>query len=430
MRYLFVNVVLLLSLLGGQNQSAFIPQSSIQFRNATVVSNYPDGITFRIEICGRPANSSVVFYYSTDLDMKQYGWWTKELWSLDEGQTADNCDKRKFTLQIKELDLPPLSPVRYYWSVVQGKNTSQSPRYIYFCKDGRYNWKSVKDANFVVWWHDRPDSFGQEVLSIADTASQDQSRFYSMSLDSPINVVIANSSDEFFAWQSEENYAGGLAYPELNLTVQLVDEQHNYQTWLDDVIPHEISHIYFGHLVDRYSGVPYWLNEGLATYQEYSQHYEEWQDVRNAYDQNHVLSLKDLEYTFGENEEDARLAYAESYYAVLYMEEFYGPQAVSTLFVEFKNGRTENYAFDKVFGRNAEDFEKDYKLWLEKRIETAPPNTSHQKALSASESNWLFAILVLLCSLPFLFVALGAGAVMILWKLISVSSKKDKSTVS
>ncbi|HEX9332938.1 MAG TPA: hypothetical protein VF896_13690, partial [Anaerolineales bacterium] len=265
MRYLFVNVVLLLSLLGGQNQSAFIPQSSIQFRNATVVSNYPDGITFRIEICGRPANSSVVCYYSTDLDMKQYGWWTKELWSLDEGQTADNCDKRKFTLQTKELDLPPLSPVRYYWSVAQGKNTSQSPRYIYFCKDGRYNWKSVKDANFVVWWHDRPDSFGQEVLSIADTASQDQSRFYSMSLDSPINVVIANSSDEFFAWQSEENYAGGLAYPELNLTVQLVDEQHNYQTWLDDVIPHEISHIYFGHLVDRYSGAPYWLNEGLAT---------------------------------------------------------------------------------------------------------------------------------------------------------------------
>src|SRR6266498_1984955 len=400
MKHTLIKMILLIGLFSGFSSPKPLQQSTIEFRNATVVSNYPDGVTFRIEICGRPVNSSVVLYYSTDLDISRYGQWTKERWSLDEGQTADNCDKRKFTLQTRELHLPPLSPIRYYWSLVQGKDTSQSPRYIYFCKDGKYNWKSMKDANFVVWWHDRPDSFGQEVLSIADTAAKDQSTFYSMALVSPINIVIANTSDEFFAWQSKENYAGGLAYPELNLTVGLVDEQHNHQSWLNDVIPHEISHIYFGHLVAQDSGAPYWLNEGLATYQEYSGHYEEWQYVRNAYDQNRVLSLKDLEYTFGENEGDARLAYAESYYAVLYMEEFYGPQTVSNLFVEFKNGRTENYAFDKVFGRNAEDFEKDYKLWLEKRIETAPPNTSHQKALSASQSNWLFAILVLLCSLP------------------------------
>ena len=428
MMHRLVSFLLLMGFLGGQT-SFLSPkqQNAIQFRNAKVESGYPDGLTFRVEICGRSTSSSVSFYYTTAADATQYWGWTEEKWSLDEGQTSDNCDRRKFYLETKDLEIPPFSPIRYYWSVKDGGKSSQSPHYIYYYRDAAFNWKSTGDSHFTIWWHDRPDSFGEEVLSLASRANEDQAKFYSLSLEAPIIIVIANSSDEFFAWQSEESYAGGMAFPDINLTIQMVDMGINYHDWLNDVIPHEISHIYFYHLVKRYSGAPYWLNEGLATYQEYNDHLYEWEDVKAVYANKHLLSLQDLEYDFGENDEDVDLAYAESYYAVLYMDEFYSREALSKLLTEFHNGSGEEAAFKSVFGRNPKEFESDFTAWLGKRIETPPPSSELQSFLSVAESNQLYFFLMAICSLPLCFVVFGAGISVIFWKLNKFGSKKNQT---
>jgi hypothetical protein len=418
MTHWFVSFLLLMGLLGGQiNFFAPKQQDVIHFRNVTVESHYPEGITFRIEICGRSASSNVFFYYTTAADTTQYAGWTEEKWSLDEGQTGDNCDERKFYLETKDFEIPPFSPIRYYWSVEDGGKTSQSSHYIYYYRDTSHEWKSTEDPHFIIWWHDRPDSFGDDVRSIASKANEDQAKFYSLSLQAPIVIVIVNSSEEFFAWQSEQSYAGGMAFPDINLTIQLVDGSVSYRDWLNDVIPHEISHIYFYNLVKRYSGAPYWLNEGLATYQEYNDHLYEWADIKDAYANKHLLSLRDLEYDFGDAEEDIDLAYAESYYAVLYMDEFYSREALSKLLTEFHNGSGEEAAFRNAFGKGPKEFESDFTVWLEKRIETPPPNTELQNYLSVAESNRLYFILLALCSLPVCFVVFGAGVVAILWKI-------------
>jgi hypothetical protein len=431
MPHWFVSFLLVVGLLGGQNSFLSTKQQgTIEFRNVKVESSYPDGITFRIEICGRPKSSDVAFYYTTSADATQYWGWTKEIWSLDEGQTSDNCDKRKFYLETKEFEIPPFSPIRYYWAVDHEEKTSQSPHYVYYYRDAAYDWKSMEDPNFVIWWHDRPDSFGQEVMSIASKANEDQAAFYSMTLSAPVIIVIANSSEEFFAWQTEENYAGGIAFPDINLTIQLVEGTMGHDDWLGDVIPHEISHIYFYNLAKRYSGAPHWLDEGLATYQEYNDHLYEWDVMRDAYASDHLLSLKDLEYDFGEDEDSIDIAYAESYYAVLYMDEFYGRASISTLLAEFGKGTGETAAFQSAFGKTPEDFESDFTVWLAKRVETAPPDTKLQKSLSAEESNRLYFLLTALCSLPLCFVAFGAGIIAILWKLNNKISEGKNQTVN
>lgn len=431
MTHWFVSFLLLIGLLGGHNSllSAKL-QNTIEFRNVMVESRYPDGITFRIEICGRTTSSHVIFYHATSTDATQYWSWTEEKWSLDEGQTSDNCDRRKFYLETKEFEIPPFSPIRYYWAVKEEGKTSQSSYYVYYYRDTDYDWKSTEDTHFVIWWHDRPDSFGEEVLSIASQANEDQTKFYSLTLQSPIIIVITNSSEEFFAWQSEGSYAGGMAFPEINLTIQVVENRVNYRDWLGDVIPHEISHIYFHNLVKRHSGAPYWLNEGLATYLEFNDHLYEWEVVKNAYQANRILSLHDLEYDFGDDEEDIELAYAESYYAVVYMDEFYSREALSNLLTEFSKGTGETAAFQKVFGRTPEEFEGDFTVWLEKRIETPPPNTELQKYLSVAESNQLYFILMALCSLPLCLVAFGAGIIVIWWKLNDKFSTAKNQTVN
>ena len=425
MKHLLAGLLILLSFSNGfANLEPLLRQDEISFRNVNVESRFPEGITFRIEICGRPTPSSVIFNYTTSADATSYWGWTEEVWSEDEGQTLDNCDMRKFHLETKELEIPPFAPVKYYWSLEEGGTTlGRSPEYVYLYKDENFAWKSIEDERVSVWWHDRSDTFGQDVMAIASQAFDDQAAFYSLSLESPITIVIANTSEEFFAWQSEENYAGGMAFPDISLTVQFVEGEFGYYNWLNDVIPHEISHIYFYHLVKRYSGASYWLNEGLATYNEYSDHSNEWSALKLAYDENQTISLQDLEYGFGENTDKIDLAYAESYYAVLYMEEFYGKESISALLSEYKEGTSAEAAFEDSFGKNPEEFEDDFMTWLEDRLKTPPPNTERSGPESSSKKAVNLVLLLLSCL--GILMALGMGAVLVLaWVFTRNPSKK------
>ncbi len=429
MKLPFLNIFLLASLLGGFGHRGLpAQQEAVEFRNVKVQSNYPEGITFRIEICGRTPQSDVAFHYTTSKDATQYWGWTEETWTLDEGQTSDNCDKRKFYLETKEFEIPLFSQIKYYWSVEQNDKVSQSPHYIYYNRDASHDWKTLENRDFVILWHDRPAEFADEVMSIALMADQDQSKFYSLILESPITIVITNTEEEFDAWRAGDDYAWGMAFDENDLTIQYVPEDSGYRDWLYQVIPHEISHIYVGHLVERYSHVPHWLSEGLAKYQEYSDHRDEWFAIKEAYNTDGVRSLSELEDGFGDEETTVYYAYAEGYYAVLYMGEEYGPEALSTLLYEFGRGSNDDAAFFKAFGVSPIQFDSDYLVWLEKRIETAPPDTGIRKHMTVGEINRLYFLLVAMCTLPLCFIVLGAGMLVTIWKVVSASSAKEKMT--
>jgi hypothetical protein len=428
MKPLIANILLVVGMLMSPVGGVLpLQQDSITFQNVKVDSSYPEGITFRIEICGRPANSSVVFHYSLTPDDNSSWSWIEESWTVDEGQTTDNCDKRKFFLRTREDEIPPFAPVRYYWTVTEGSKVSgKSSTYLYSYQDGTYDRQSSEDQGVVIWWHDRPDTFAEEISTIATTAYQDQSAYYAISLDSPITIVIANSPEEFFAWQTEQESIGGIAFYEMYLTIQLVQVGDDYD-WINDVIPHEISHIFFNHLVKRYSGASHWLDEGLATYQEYSDHYYEWFVMKDGLEADNTLSLKDLEYDFGDNDEEVDLAYAESYYAVLYMHEYFGKEAVSTLLTEFRKGTSADPAFEKAFGKDTQKFEEDFIVWLKTRLKSPPPNTELQIQVPSPEAanNSYLTVVGIICMLPLCFFVLGAWLIGIAWVLnYSLSVKK------
>jgi peptidase MA superfamily protein len=430
MKPLFLNIALLLGLLGGAKNSAILSGPNVvEFRNARVESNYPDGITFRIEICGRSATSKPVFNYVVSGERSKSLSWTRKVVTVDEGDTTDGCEKRKYHLQTKELYVPPFSPVRYFWSVREGSTVKEkSEQYTYFYRDAAHDWKTLQNPNLAVWWHDRPGSFGEDVMRVATIAYSEQAASYSTSLQAPIVIVITNTKEEFFAWQEHESYAGGMAFPEMYLTIQLVENTSYYYTWLADVIPHEISHIYFNHAVKSYSGASYWLDEGMATYHEYSDHFDEWNAVRDGYDGDHILSLRDLEYGFKGEGKDIDLAYGESYYAVLYMDEVYGKDAIPALLAEYSKGTGGDTAFKTAFGKNRKEFESEFMVWLEKRVETPPPNTTLPSYESNNASGLFLVVMAGLCLSPLCFVAFGAGYIAFLWKLNNWLSVRRKNT--
>lgn len=430
MKYLLFNMLLLMGLYGQVGQPGLpTQQDSIEFRNAAVESHYPDRLTFRIEVCGVPRRAKVEIHYTTSYDSE---WWSGEDYTFMDGRTPDGCEKRRYYVSTKDDVIPPFSRIEYYWRVSDaGREISKSPSYYYFYRDTGHNWKTIADRNIMVRWHDRPDSFAQDVLSIASIAYHEQAEFYDGTLNVPLTIVITNTDEEFAAWKNEADYAAGMAFPESYLTIQSVEDQVDYRDWLSEVIPHEISHIYFGRLIEKQHFLPRWLDEGIATYLEYSDHWDEWRDIQGAYAADAIQPLTDLERDFGENDIEIYSSYAESYYAILYMDEVYGKESISTLLQEYSKGSTPENAFDQAFGVSPKQFSSDYMTWLETRIDTAPPSTElpGQGPLgSGAEALW--TIYTVLCLSALWFFGFGAGGIAVLWvvnDLVSVKEKKKNS---
>jgi hypothetical protein len=166
----------------------------------------------------------------------------------------------------------------------------------------------------------------------------------------------------------------------------------------------------------------------MATYHEYSDHFDEWNAVRDGYDGDHILSLRDLEYGFKGEGKDIDLAYGESYYAVLYMDEVYGKDAIPALLAEYSKGTGGDTAFKTAFGKNRKEFESEFMVWLEKRVETPPPNTTLPSYESNNASGLFLVVMAGLCLSPLCFVAFGAGYIAFLWKLNNWLSVRRKNT--
>lgn len=429
MKHLILNMLLLVVLFGQTGPSRVAAQTnSIEFRNATVENLYPDRLTFRIEVCGVPSKARVKISYTTDYASETTSWWYGEDFTFSDGRTPDGCEKRRHHVHTKDEVIPPFSRIEYYWSVSDdGREISRSPSYFYFYRDPDHRWATLGDRYIMVRWHDRPESFAQDVMSIASIAYREQAEFYDGSLNVPLTIVITNTEDEFAAWQSDADYAAGMAFPESYLTIQVVEDEVDYQDWLSDVIPHEISHIYFGRLIEKQRYLPRWLDEGIATYLEYSDHWDEWLDIQDAHDAGGLRPLEELEESFGDNDADIYFGYAQSYYAILYMDEVYGKESISTLLQEYRRGGTPENAFDKAFGVSPKQFGSDYLAWLETRIETAPPSTklpSQTPLTSGTDALW--TVYTILCLSALWFFGFGAGGIAVLWVLNELFSGKEK----
>jgi hypothetical protein len=228
------------------------------------------------------------------------------------------------------------------------------------------NWNSGKIA---VFWHDRPVQLGQQILAIAKKADQTQAQLFGLELKHPYRIVIFNTEEEFFGWNVDSSdYVAGQSYPFYDLTVQIVKDDS--LEWLNDVIPHEISHLYFEQVTyhpKAESYPPAWLNEGVAVYNEFSDHSYEDQILRKAATRDGIMPLYELANTFGEDDDRVDLAYAEGYSAVSYLMGQYGCDGLKKLMNSYRRGVSTDEAFTSVINKTSTVFEMEWKAWLKEK---------------------------------------------------------------
>lgn len=261
----------------------------------------------------------------------------------------------------------PSTPYLFKWRITDAAgNVAESPEELVRFDDTRYDWDVVENAQVSVWTHDRRAAFGEEVFDVANEAVARQRALFGEELTFPIYIIIYNDFEEFAEWQTvRREWVGGQAYPDLGITTQIVTDSIFMGSWLRDVIPHEISHLYFYQVSDNGAApTPTWLNEGVAQYNEFHSSADAVQHARDAARNGRVLLLSTLESGFGGDDARILLAYDTAVSAVAYLVETYGEGGMADLLRAYRAGYVTREAFPQALGVSYDAFQRGWLAWL------------------------------------------------------------------
>ncbi|MBT7074647.1 MAG: hypothetical protein HN922_07035 [Anaerolineae bacterium] len=352
---LLIIVVLCLQPLGSI-RSAYA-ENTIQFSEESVKNNFPDELVFRVKVSSSAGEIVGAKFVSTNDSYYSSRSYSRKIIEIE----ASNEVFLEYIFDTRDSTTPPMMPYTYFWEVEDedGNRYESEPITIRY-DDTRYDWQTLENDDIGVWWHDRPASFGETIFDIAKKAVKLQNKLFQTDLDYKMRIVIYNSSDEFAAWHSlAHDWVGGETYGNYGITAQIVEDTSYQKSWLNNVIPHEISHLYFAQITHNPTvSVPVWLNEGVAQYNEFIDHEWEFGKVRDAAKKGDIIPLSSLANGFGAfNEERVYLAYYESVSAVSYFVETYGSENLSALLSAYKEGQLTDEAFKSAIGIGVGEFE-------------------------------------------------------------------------
>jgi len=356
-------IILLFTALVLQSTAQITPalaQNSISFSITEVENHFPDEMVFRVTVTSTGADILSAKFAFTNDNLYGSRSYTKDPIEFSPGPTV----QLTYTMDTRDITTPPMMSYLYHWEVEDADgNKVQSEEVSIRYDDNRYDWQILENKDISVWWHDRPETFGQTIFDIASEAVSFQQELFQADLDFQTRIVISNTQEEFNSWRNvEHDWIGGQTFSNFGITNQIVEGEYYLDTWLNGVIPHEISHIFFNQVVyNRTVNVPVWLNEGLAQYNEFITHEREMGLVETAAKGGSLVPLTALEDGFGSyNVDRVYLSYAEAYSAAAYLVETYGNEGLSALLAAYKKGEPTDEAFQTALGVSADQFEIDW----------------------------------------------------------------------
>jgi hypothetical protein len=246
--------------------------------------------------------------------------------------------------------------------------------------DDSVKWNTL-DGNIVrVHWYQGGDAFGKRALAIGDKAVADTASLLGVTETEPIDFYIYADQDKFYAALgpgTREN-VGGQAHADIRTMFALITPAEIDATWVDVVVPHELTHLVFATATaNPFHEPPHWLNEGLAVYlsEGYTSTY------RAAVDQvaadGTIIPLEGLAGAFPTTYDRFVLAYGESVSAVDHIIKTHDRAALVALIRSYATGVTDDEAFKAALGVDMAGFEAE---WLASVGAKAPVRHGPQPA--------------------------------------------------
>lgn len=247
--------------------------------------------------------------------------------------------------------LPPGAGLQYWWTVkdASGNVIETAPQRIQF-DDNRHNWQSLTEDKITIYWYEGGRSFAEDLMSATGVAMKRLTAETGAFLKKAVKLYIyANSNDLRGAMIFPQDWTGGVAYAAYGI-IAIGIEPGNL-TWGERVIAHELTHLVIHQMTyNPYTGLPTWLDEGLAMYNEGEISRGFTSSLDSAIAEDSLISVRSLSSPFSAFAEEAVLSYAQSHNVVEYLIKEYSQDKMLALLNTFSRGSGYDEALESVYG--------------------------------------------------------------------------------
>lgn len=336
-----------------------------------VESSFPDRMTFTLR-----ARSDAGDIVSADL-YYQVGWERADRLGRAQAFTPAPEVALTHVWDTRGETVPPFVEITYSWHLADraGNVLVTPPQRVEYI-DRTHAWQSRGNERVIAYWHGWPDEFGQALFQAAAEGYDHVASITGVVTDRPARIVIYRSQRDFcsfYAPNSCESWIGGQTFP--GITVQWGTDRD----WLVyDVVPHELAHVFYAEVFrDTWVAVPTWFNEGIAVYNERTDHRRELEMVEAAAASGDLIPLRLMgTQASGLAHDSIHLWYAQAYTLVAFIADVYGEAALGEVIHTLAGNTPMEQVLQQVLGLDLMAFEVGWRAWLGYPVDSLPTPVS------------------------------------------------------
>ncbi len=289
---------------------------------------------------------------------------TEELADFNPGTSVS----ASYVWDMRQSGGLPTGTVVDYWWVVRdsaGRSLTTSGQSIAF-EDTRFTWRSIDGNNVSIHWYNGTPSFAGTLMSAAQDGLAALYASTGARLSRGVDIYIyADSSDMQGGMLFAQEWTGGATYTPYSTIV--IGISPSTLEWGKGALVHELAHMVNYQMTSNpYSGLPNWLDEGLAMYAEGPLDATFELSLIRAMARDELFSVRSMASPFSTDASLSYLEYAESYSVVDYLLSIYGEDKMAELLETFHRGSTYDGALLGVYGF---DMDGLYLKWLPFAVE-------------------------------------------------------------
>jgi hypothetical protein len=327
------SLLALLSILFSLAAQAFtLPGLPVEINNITVLYKYGEQADFSVQLTPiDQVKDLYLFIQPTGQD------------TIVRQIKIDPSGQIRHSLDLKQVPLRPFTTIQFWFRVLTQDNQQiESPRQTLDYFDNRFNWQTLKEAPFEVFWYGRDISFGQALLNNAKNGLISAQSYLEAAPPIPIRVYAYSSMQDLqSALQlGQQPWVAGHASPDLGVVMVSIPGGPEQSYELERQVPHELMHIIqYQYAGSGYNRLPVWLVEGLASINEIYPNPDYQRVLKRAAENDTLLPMSALCAQFPSDASSAYQAYAQSASFVRFVYQKFGATGLQALFVAYKNGQ-------------------------------------------------------------------------------------------
>jgi len=330
-------------------------------------SQFPLTLTFNLQAQSSAPITDVRLHYAVERDS-----FVKVVSEIKPVFTVSASVNTSYAWDMRQSGgLPTGTVVDYWWTVSDssGSSLSSEQQKVSF-NDTRYTWRRLSGGNINLYWYSGDAAFAQGLLDTAQQGLAALEKNTGAELSKPVSVYIYNNANDMQgAMIFPQDWTGGATYPAYSTIVIGINGSN--LAWGKGALVHELTHMVDYQMTDNpYSGLPTWLDEGLAMYSQGALDSSFLGFLTAAINQGTLISVRSLASPFSANAGLTYLEYAESYSLIDYLVSTYGQAKMLALLETFRQGSTYDDALLKVYGF---DMDGLFSLWKPYAIQKYAP---------------------------------------------------------